>query len=84
MPAARISTARIPDRHVGLSQATTLVVANAAAAYEVCKFTNPPLWLTLLAGISLARVESELIWSFLHRKPIRLTRTDGEHARATS
>jgi len=67
-----------------LSQATTLVVANAAAAYEVCKLTNPPLWLALLAGMSLARVESVLIWSLHHRKPIRLTRTDGEHARATS
>jgi hypothetical protein len=67
-----------------LSQATTLVVGNTAAAYEVCKLTNPPLWLALLAGMTLARVESVLIWSLHHRKPIRLTRTDGEHARATS
>jgi hypothetical protein len=50
-----------------LSQATTLVVANAAAAYEVCSLTNPPLWLALLAGVSLTRGESELIWSLHHR-----------------
>jgi hypothetical protein len=50
-----------------LSQATTLVVANAAAAYEVCKLTSPPSWLALLAGLSLARLESELIWSLHHR-----------------
>jgi hypothetical protein len=55
-----------------LSQATTLVVANAAAAYEVCKLTNPALWLALLAGMSLARVESKLIWSLHHRKQTRL------------
>ena len=59
-----------------LSQATTLVVANAAAAYEACKLTHPPLWLALVAGISLARVESKLVWS--------LTRVEGEHARATT
>jgi hypothetical protein len=50
-----------------LTQATTLVVANAAAAYEVCRLTSPTLWLALLAGMSLARVESELILSLHHR-----------------
>jgi hypothetical protein len=50
-----------------LSQATALVLANAAAAYELCSLTNPPLWLALLAGMSLTRGESELIWSLHHR-----------------
>src|SRR5262249_10190220 len=55
-----------------LSQAITLVVANAAAAYEVCKLTNPAPWLALLAGMSLARAESELIWSLRHRHQLAL------------
>ena len=57
-----------PVVRLRLSQATTLVVVNAAAAFEVCKLANPPLWLALLAGVGLARVESELV-RLHHRSP---------------